>query len=382
MVGSRPGAVALDRSAFYPEGGGQPGDRGWLRAAGQAWPVQDTHIDKGTGLVWHELVEGATLPAGTAVHGEIDALLRFRHMARHSAEHLLAQALYRVNPAFEVAAVALRRPDCTLDLRGLPGPADLQAAEALLRETLVARPLRLRTQVVPHTDLPHFQLRRSTPRTGAVRLVIFGDDSGTFDVSACGGLHVMDAAQVLPVIILGSERIRAGLTRVTFRAGPEAAEYLSGLYSQAAQLAQSLSTGVEALPERLAALQAAQVAQAARTVTLETALAEALVRAAPAHPLQAAGQTLTWRAVQLPDPALLPAALSDVPPGEVRAALAGTRCGVGTSALDAGAWLRATLQRTGGKGGGKGTLAQGVTPQPERFFAAAQESLLDLQLQG
>ncbi|UTA50075.1 hypothetical protein MSS93_09790 [Deinococcus radiodurans] len=81
---------------------------------------------------------------------------RWRHTQRHSAEHLLAQAFRRVNPAFEVASVNMTGPECTIDFLGDPGEADIRAAEALLRETLGRDELTLETPIVPEAELVNY----------------------------------------------------------------------------------------------------------------------------------------------------------------------------------------------------------------------------------
>ena len=374
-VGESGGApeVALDRTAFYPEGGGQSGDAGRLVWSGGEAAVEDTRKDKASGEVWHRLAPGAALPpVGAAVRGEVEGARRARHMQRHSGEHLLAQAFARVNPAFEVAAVSMTGPECHLDLRGDPGEADVRAAETLLRQTLGRDDLTLETPLVDEADLGRYPLRRETKVRGQVRLVIFRDAAGNFfDVSACGGTHVPRAAQAAPVAVLRTERIKSGLTRVTFMAGEEAAEYLGGVYRGARTLAQTLSVPVERLGERVGALQAELLAARAEAEGLRGALAGALVAAQPAEALG----TLTVRALTLPDAALLAPALAAVPAGEVLLVLApGGRCGVAsaTPAVRAGEVLRAALAVTGGRGGGRPELAQGSTEAPGGFFGAVR----------
>ncbi|GGM08382.1 alanyl-tRNA editing protein [Deinococcus aerophilus] len=358
--------VLLDATAFYPEGGGQGADHGVLRWNGGEASVTDTRKDKSSGEIWHRL--GGPPPApGTAVTGVVDAARRWRHMQRHSGEHLLAQAFVQISPAFTVEAVNMTRPECTLDLRGDPTEKDVRAAEQLLRETLARTRLILETPSVPEEHLGAYPLRRETKVRGQVRLVIFRREDGQpFDVSACGGTHVPHASLAAPVVALRTERIRGGVTRVTFMAGEEAAEYLGGVYREARALAQDFSVPVEGLPDRVAALNAELGATKAETARLRETLARVRVTTAPAdeHGLL----TLT-----LEDPALLAPALAAVPDGAVLAVLApGGRCGVasGRAGVHAGEILRAALAVTGGKGGGRAELAQGVTLEPARFLAA------------
>lgn len=366
--------AALDATAFYPEGGGQSGDVGRWRWNGGEARVIATRKDKATGQVWHEL-DGAPPAPGVRVSGEVDAATRWRHSQRHSGEHLLAQAFTRVNPVFAVAAVSMSGPECTLDLRGDPAERHVRAAETLLREVLGRGDLSLDVQVVPEDELGRHGLRRATQVRGQVRLVIFRAPDGTpYDVSACGGTHVPRAAMAAPVVVLRTERVKGGLTRVVFMAGEEAADYLSGVYRQARALAQGFSVPVERLPERVDALRAERDTLMGEREVARQTLAQTLVRTTP----PALAGPIPVQVIELTDPALLQAVLAAVPEGGVIVALTPDgRCGVGSARaeVDAGALLREALGRAGGKGGGRPDLAQGRTEQPQVFMAALGEIL-------
>lgn len=86
--------VVLDRTAFYPGGGGQPNDVGTLTVAGVAVPV--VKVAKQGDAVWHTLGEGAAVPAlGDAVHGELDWDRRYATMRTHTAMHILCGVVWR-----------------------------------------------------------------------------------------------------------------------------------------------------------------------------------------------------------------------------------------------------------------------------------------------
>ncbi|GGR50311.1 serine-tRNA(Ala) deacylase [Deinococcus seoulensis] len=371
--------VALDATALYPESGGQASDTGtlrWTDAGGDARVATVTHSrrDRAAGLIWHALT-GDVPPVGTPVAGEVDAARRWRHSQRHSAEHLLAQAFVRVNPAFTVDAVNMTGPECTLDLRGDPAETHVRAAEVLLRETLGRTDLTLETPVVPDHDLHLYPLRRGAKVSGDVRLVIFRDGQGEpFDVSACGGTHVPRASMAAPVVILRTERVKGGVTRVTFMAGEEAGAFLSSVYTDARRLAVGFSVPVERLPERVEALSAERAALASQLDALHAAHARTLRDASAA---QTHG-TVTLRLVTLPDPAGLLPALTDLNPGEVVVAVTDAgRVGIGSAHpdLNAAGVLRAALNASGGKGGGRPDLAQGSTPDVAAFTHAVRGAL-------
>ena len=88
--------IALAESAFYPTSGGQSFDTGTLNSI----RVLDTFKEeKNDDVVWHK-VEKNSFQIGDTVQGVIDWERRYKHMQRHSAEHMLAQAFIRVNLAF------------------------------------------------------------------------------------------------------------------------------------------------------------------------------------------------------------------------------------------------------------------------------------------
>jgi misacylated tRNA(Ala) deacylase len=85
-------AVALDRTAFYPGGGGQPHDLGLLTGGEQAWPV--TRVRKAGADVWHT-VQGAPPAVGTVVRGTLDWTRRYQLMRTHTAMHILCGVIFR-----------------------------------------------------------------------------------------------------------------------------------------------------------------------------------------------------------------------------------------------------------------------------------------------
>jgi misacylated tRNA(Ala) deacylase len=86
------GAVALDHTAFYPGGGGQPHDLGQLRMQGQLLPV--TRVKQQSGQVWHWL-DGELPAVGTSVTGHLDWERRYKLMRTHTALHVLCGVVWR-----------------------------------------------------------------------------------------------------------------------------------------------------------------------------------------------------------------------------------------------------------------------------------------------
>src|SRR5690606_23799317 len=140
---------------------------------------------------------------------------------------MLSQAFLRVGaargaaeegePGYHTRSVSMRGPDCTLDLTGDPDEDALAAPEAEV-DGAARRALPGVAVEVPEEKLGAYRLRRPPNVSGTVRLVAVGD----YDLVACGGTHLRSSAEALPVKLLGLEKVRGGLTRVTFRAGAEA----------------------------------------------------------------------------------------------------------------------------------------------------------------
>ncbi|MCA9839042.1 MAG: hypothetical protein KC422_19160 [Trueperaceae bacterium] len=234
--------VALAESAFYPSSGGQLFDIGSLNDL----PV--SNVEKEGDLVWHQL-EQDSLQVGDSVAGVIDWSRRFRHMQRHSAQHLLSQALLKINADFETKAVSLSSETCTVDFAANPEAHDLLKAEELVN-TIAYQNLAIRAFEVDEQDIAKYPLRRPPKVSGRIRLVEMGD----FELSACGGTHVRSTAEVAPIKILRLERIRGGLSRVYFKAGLEALADYREKHEVCTQLGQKFSAQVAELPARVDAL--------------------------------------------------------------------------------------------------------------------------------
>lgn len=244
-VQGRP-AVVLDRTALYPEGGGQPADRGWLNGTA----VIDV-VAREDGAVLHVLA--APLPdAGARVQAEIDWPRRFDHMQQHSGQHILSQALVRVAEA-ETAGFHLSREYTTIDL-ATPGLSDDDLARAeLLANQIIFEDRPISARFVDRAELERLaqRLRRPPAVDGPIRVVEVED----FDWSACGGTHVSRTGAVGLIKIVKTER-RNQQTRLTFLCGRRALAHYQTLNALVRDLGLALSVGPEEIVEAVARLQA------------------------------------------------------------------------------------------------------------------------------
>lgn len=384
--------LRLERSAFYPTAGGQPHDTGTIGP----WRVED--VAEVAGVIWHRLAPAAAgepavedrllaeAEAAVAEGRQLDCRLdwrrRFRHMQRHTAEHLLAQTFTRVGPGYHAQAVSMRGPDCTIDLTGAPDAAALAEAEAeanrVARESLPVMAFE-----IEDTRLGDYALRRPTKRTGSIRLVAIGD----YDVIACGGTHLRSTAEALPIRIMDSDRIKGDLTRVTFRAGEEAFEDLAARAGVTQELTRLLSAPLERQVERVTRLLAdadeLRRVLAARSGSAAASLAASLVAQAAelgsgrvvSHVLDG-GETALFEPLieELQRAEGVVSLLAASEDGRVRLAFL---AGPGVS-VDVRPALQASLARVGGRGGGRPDRAQGAGSGEPAAVAAALAAALPL----
>lgn len=350
-------SLVLDRTAFYPEAGGQMADRGVL--AGHA--VIDVQVDD-DGAV-HHLLEGGALPAvDTAVTGAVDRARRRVHMALHTGQHMLSRALADVASADTVSS-RLGESTCTIDVnRDTVDERRLAQAEDLVN-SVVDDDVPVRAFFPDPAELAALPLRRTPKVTEHIRVVSVGD----FDVTPCGGTHCTRSAQVGLVRITGVERYK-GKARVTFSAGPRARSELWRETAVLRDLGRAFTCGPLDVPGGVDKLR--------RELTdAREALGHVRSRLADAIGLELCAQASAGgRAVAVLDdagPELLRALATRITsaPGAV-AFLAGrgpdglaVLVARGTTAtFDCGAFLKKAAAQTGGRGGGRPERAEGRLP--------------------
>jgi misacylated tRNA(Ala) deacylase len=195
--------ISLDRTVFYPQGGGQPGDSGVLRLAdGTTLVIVDTRKGDGSDEVLHIPAAGAALPSpGDSILAEIDWQRRFRLMRMHTCLHLLSSVVPGAVTGGQIADGKGRLdfdvPGDTLDKETIARRInELIAAdhEALARwisdEELAARPELVRTMSVK-------------PPTGQGRVRLIG--IAGVDLQPCGGTHLRRTGEIGPIEVVKIE---------------------------------------------------------------------------------------------------------------------------------------------------------------------------------
>ena len=208
------GGVVLDRSIFYAQGGGQPGDTGWLSWGDREIAVSNTVKGQGGAIVL-QIEPGAPLPdTGQEVTQRLDWDRRHRHMRVHTALHLLSVVI-----PLPVTGGAITAEKGRLDFDMPDAPDDKAALQADL-EALIARDLPVTEDWITDDELaanPGLVKTMSVkPPMGAgrVRLVRIGEAETQVDLQPCGGTHVARTGEIGAVALGKIEKKGARNRRV------------------------------------------------------------------------------------------------------------------------------------------------------------------------
>ncbi|MFB3923129.1 MAG: DHHA1 domain-containing protein [Terriglobia bacterium] len=356
VVAAEPQAQAfriyLDRSAFYPDSGGQPSDHGTINGI----PVLEV-IDE-VDRVAHTLHEK---PQGDRVIGQIDWARRFDHMQQHTGQHVLSAAFERIGK-YKTVSFHLGAEVSTIDLDSdRLGRRQLDEAESLANQ-IVFEDREVRIRFTSAAEASRMGLRKPTEREGEVRLIEVPD----FDLSACGGTHVSRTGAIGLVLVRKLERVK-GMTRVEFVCGGRALAAARADFSHLSEAAKLFSGACENVPALIGKQIEEQRALVRGREKLVKRVAEYAAQELLATAPERTGRKIIRKifAADDTDEAKLTAHAIARQPGAV--ALIGVK---GTPALlcfaqspggpsDMGSTLKQTVAKVGGKGGGTRDFAQG-----------------------
>ena len=239
-------AIVLSRSAFYPTGGGQPHDTGYL----QNLPVVEVVEREADKAVIHILKkELPHLAAGDTLTGEVDWPRRFDHMQQHTGQHILSRAAEQLWDAATVG-FHLGAKASTIDLNRAPLTAEQLDRLEDEANHIVFENRPVTASFVGQEELDALPLRKPPTVSGPVRIVEVRD----FDWSPCGGTHVSAAGEVGLIKIVGAER-RGSETRLEFLCGTRALMDYRLKNRNLLDLASCLSVGYWELPEAVERLE-------------------------------------------------------------------------------------------------------------------------------
>jgi alanyl-tRNA synthetase len=246
--------VALDQTAFYPMGGGQPWDTGVLVATAKSGAVLEVPVERveedDAGEVWHFVRK--PLVEGTEIVGRVDAERRMDHAQQHSGQHLLSAVFLRELGAATVS-FHLSAESVTIDLAVEKLSAEeLQRVEAAANR-LVFEDRAIASKWVERAEaeamLERGELRKLPERAGAMRIV----EMEGVEFNACGGTHVTSTGAIGAVLVRGVQKVKQG-QRVEFCCGMRAVRAARADFARLGEVAKVLSVGAQDVVARVEGL--------------------------------------------------------------------------------------------------------------------------------
>ncbi len=356
--------IILDRTAFYPEGGGQPGDLGKLRTSGEeevsVWDTQEKN-----GEVLHYTMN--PLAVGTQVTGEIDWEHRFDLMQNHSGEHIVSGLIHQTY-GYNNVGFHMGKSMMTIDLDGELTGEQMREIERQANEIVWQnRPVEIR--IYGEEEVKSIEYRSKKELHGQVRIVTFAGA----DTCACCGTHVARAGEIGLIKLISMEKFKGGI-RMEMLCGGRAFAYLNEICSQNHQISVALSAKPLETSGAVKRLKESESALSYQMGALENQLFSM-----KAEQLKGAGNVLLFEENLSPEGVRkLTAAVMERCGGRC-AVFSGSeeqgyKYAVGESGGDLQSFVKELNERLQGRGGGKPFFVQGSVAakqeEIEAFFKA------------
>jgi alanyl-tRNA synthetase len=243
--------ISLNKTAFYPVGGGQPWDVGTLTATSRSGAVLEVQVERveedEAGEVWHYVRK--PLLEGAEVMGCVDAERRRYHAQQHSGQHLLS-AMFLQELGAKTVSFHLGADKVTIDLAVEKlGEEELErverAANGLIYEDRAITPKWVE-RAEAEAMLERGELRKLPERDGPMRIV----EMQGVEFNACGGTHVAATGAIGSILLRRTEKVKQG-TRVEFCCGLRAVQAARNDYGLLRQVAGLLTVGAKDVPGRV-----------------------------------------------------------------------------------------------------------------------------------
>jgi alanyl-tRNA synthetase len=365
--------VILDKTLFFPEGGGQPADTGFLTQKEGDRTLEVRDVQEVEGVVLHKIENGGGISKGSVVSGHIDAERRIAHTRHHSATHIVVCAARKVLGSHVWQAGAQKgEKRARIDITHFKRISDAERREIeLLANRMVMENKEIQARFEDRKEAEQkykFQIYQGgVPPGKAIRIVRIGEDE---DIQACAGTHCSKTGEVGPIKILRTERIQDGIVRLEYSAGEAAVEAVQAQEELIKVSASTLKVPPEKLPhtverffeewkqlrkenerlrDEIATLQIGLLKDHARDVSGVSVIAEVLLPDADA-------KEMMKMASQLSEEGFLTLLISE----------RGKRASVVSSVpahlkdkIKASELVKRVCEVLGGSGGGKAEIAQG-----------------------
>jgi alanyl-tRNA synthetase len=369
-------AVTLDRTAFYPTGGGQPSDTGTLNGT----RVVECLETEAEGVL--HVLQGRGLEVGAIVKGQVDWPRRLDHLQQHTGQHILSQAFVALFNA-ETRGFRMLDQYSEIDVE-LEAPTEEKIDKAVeLANRIICEDRVIHIRQVTKEEAASLPLRKDSAREGELRLI----EIEGFDLTPCGGTHANRTGEVGLIAVRSFERAK-GLTRIDFVAGGRALNDYQRVNRTARSVAALFSIGrdeataaVERLLEENKQLtrRVRELEEITARVEAEELLSEALVLGD--------GTKLCARVFEDRDAESLKKLAQALIAHSSTIALLGSReedaarlvfARAPEAAGDMNALVREACQMLDGRGGGRADMAQGGGRKVEKLTEAIEAAVRSL----
>jgi alanyl-tRNA synthetase len=248
--------VVLERTCFFPEGGGQLGDAGFLTSLSGKLKVVDTQAVED--LIVHIAIPvSGEIKRGETVHGSIDWNVRYNRMKHHTGSHVLFSAIRGVLGLEELMymGVQIEEEKSRIDISyGKPISASQLREMERLSNRVCLENRRIKTWYTTREEAERIYGKRLgitevTP-SGMVRVV----EVENWDVALCCGTHVGSTAEIGLIKILERLRLQKGVERIEFTAGEHAYKHYDNAMETLTSLAQTLQSSTRDVLSRVGLL--------------------------------------------------------------------------------------------------------------------------------
>ncbi len=231
--------VVLDRSAFFPEQGGQSSDTGTLGSDDGKRAIV-LHASIRDGVIRHRV--DVPLEVGTQVHGIIDFGHRFSNMQQHTGEHIFS-GIVNSRFGFDNVGFHLSDSEVTMDYNGVLTREDIRQVEMLANEA-VWSDLEVRCEFPDGDVLSSLEYRSKKELLGDIRIVTIPG----VDICACCAPHVRRTGEIGLLKVISCQNYKGGV-RVSILCGKRALEYMQGEHDIVRELTKLLTTGQDKIIE-------------------------------------------------------------------------------------------------------------------------------------
>ena len=201
--------IVLDKTAFFPEGGGQSSDKGTINS------IRITDVQEENGIIYHYTDENHCLKEGDKIHGSVDFTKRFSDMQQHSGEHIVSGVIHNMF-SLENIGFHLGQDAVTLDFGKVFSKDEINLIEEKAND-IVFLNKKINITFPSPDELKEIPYRSKKELTGEIRIVEIED----VDICACCAPHVNQTGEVGLIKIVNFEKHRGG-TRIYILCGKRA----------------------------------------------------------------------------------------------------------------------------------------------------------------